>query len=212
MPMTPEEFAAARDRLQKELVLVHDIWEQYQTFFAHSAERIDMLNSLAGWFFGSLQRVFLQETILGISRVTDPFTTYGHQNLVMATLLQDPALDQLPEFRERLGVAIAAATDAAGPIRIHRNKYIAHLDHATAVGELDEPLPGLKRSAITACITALEGAYNLHNGRLHNTESRFDISSLNSAPAIVRLLESSERWRKLRELRAKDPPPQGGAV
>lgn len=196
-----EEFDTARKRLWDEIVMLHDAWDQYEVLFAHSSERVRMLNACAGWFFNLTQRVLLRETILGISRVTDPAKTGQFENLTLGVLLRDPALSEQPEVKAALRAAITAAVDAAGPIRTHRNKYIAHLDHRTATGTAEEPLPGLPRSSIGAVVTAIEDAYQVHSQRVRDAHTFFDVDAPLDAKALVRILEASERWRRYGELR-----------
>jgi hypothetical protein len=112
--LTAEEFDASRKRLWDEIVMLHDVWDQYEELFAHSSERVRMLNACAGWFFNLTQRVLLRETILGISRVTDPAKTRAFDNLALEFLLRDPALSRQPEVEGDLRAAITKAGDYEG--------------------------------------------------------------------------------------------------
>jgi len=126
---TSEEFDDSRKRLWDEIVLLHDAREQYLLLFGHSPERLEMLNACAAWFFGLVQRALLREQILGISRLTDPVKMGAKTNLVLRSLLADPALLGKGAVLAELEVAIGEAEATAKPIRAHRHKYIAHLDH-----------------------------------------------------------------------------------
>ena len=61
-----------------------------------------MLNACARWFFALTQRVLLREVLLGISRLTDSVKTGRFDNLVIGSLLQDPAVDKHPGLRQKL--------------------------------------------------------------------------------------------------------------
>ena len=203
-------FAHVRKRLWDELVIAHDSWEQYVTLFAHSDERVRMLNACAGWFFATTQRTLLREVILSISRLTDPIKSGSFDNLVIASLLSDSAIDSHDGLRDAMQAAVDAAVSKAASVRVHRNKYVAHLDHATALGTGDQPLPGLRREDISEAIDLLEKAYNLHGLRVHQSQAFFDVGSMGSVPALLKILESSERWTKWRELhdeKGKAVPP-----
>ena len=202
--MTSSWFDAIPKRLLDELIQLHDAWHQYQFLFGGSKERVRMLNACAAWFFGVTQRSLLRETILGISRLTDSATLGKYDNLVLSSLLSDPALNVLPDVKEELASAIQDAVEAAQPVRVHRNKYIAHLDHATAIGAPDEPLPALSRSDISAVIAKVEAAYNVHGRRVRGTDNDFALHTLRSADALVQILEHSERWKRYRALHPPD--------
>ena len=195
-----EAFETARKRLWDELVNLHDTWDQYQALFSHSSERVRMLNACAGWFFAAIQRVLLRETVLGVSRLTDPVKSGKFNNLTLGTLLADPALIGAKGTQAKIQEAINRAIKAAESVRAHRNKYIAHLDHPTATGSAEEPLPGLSKEHITSVIALMEAAYNVYNHRVRDAQAFFEVDSMQGAEALVAILAQSERWRKFREL------------
>lgn len=199
--MTQEEFEEGRNLLWNEIVHLHNNWEQYQKLYSHSKSRVQVLNACAPAFFAVTQVVLLRETILGISRLTDPPRQGGYDNLTLDFLLSDPRLSDQEELREELKEAIEKAKSEAGPIRSRRNKTLAHLDFATATGSSDEPLQSLSKDVITKTVQLIEEPYKLHNARLHDTHTSFDVHSLGDADALVRVLESSDRWHKIRRLK-----------
>lgn len=201
--MTPDEFDVARKRIWDELVHLHDAWDQYRELYGHSAERIKLLNACAGWFFGVHQRLLMRETVLGISRLTDPLTSGTRSNLVLSTLLLDPELQNRRDLAAEIQRRIAEVTEAAASVRAHRNKYIAHLDHAVAMATADEPLPGLSRAAITAVIETMEDVYNLHGGAILDSHAMFELAPLGSVKALIRILEDSDRWKKWQEIQRR---------
>ena len=155
-------------------------------------------------FFGFLQRLLIRDVLLAIARLTDDLRVGKFTNLTVCSLLLDPALAGHRSVRYRLMRRVVTARAAAEPIRVHRNKYLAHLDHQTAVSRQLKTLPELPRVTIAAAITALEAAYNEHGRSLRNTDTTFELHSLGSARALVPILETSERWRLVRQLQADD--------
>jgi hypothetical protein len=198
-----EGFDDIRKRLWDEIVGLHDAREQYLTLFGHSSDRVEMLNTCAGWFFGLLQKVLLREIILGISRLTDPESVAGRTNLVLASLLSDPALVPRPDVATELASAISDAKSAAEPIRLHRHKYIAHLDHAVAVQPSDELLPRLTKEQVDQAIAKIEAVYNLHGTRIRDSFASFSVGTTRGAPALVEALETSERWKTFQDLQRR---------
>lgn len=196
---TLEEFESWRTRLRQEIVGLHDAREQYLILFGHSAARVEMLNACAAWFFGLVQRVLLREIILAVSRITDREESLGKSNLVLASLLADPMLADDAGLARELREAIQSAIDAAEPIRVHRHKYIAHLDHAVAIDSPEATIPPLLKADIDGAVAKIEDAYNLHGLRTRQTHAMFSVSTTRGADALVDILEGSERWTRLRD-------------
>jgi hypothetical protein len=194
--LTPE----IRKRLSDEIVFLRDTWTQLSSLFATSDETIKLLNATAPWFFVTVRRVFMREVVLGISRLTDSASSFGNPNLTIRVLLDDPAIDAIPDLRLQLTAAVEGAVTAAASVRAHRNKYIAHLDHATAMGTPATPLPDLLRTEIAGAISALESAYNLHGVRVLNSAMHFSIFGPSDADDLVEVLRGSDRWREWLEL------------
>lgn len=201
----PEEsvtsFEDVRHRIGDELVMLTDAWAQYTYLFA-SPERVDMLNTCARWYFATSQRLFLREVILGISRLTDPPTQGRHANLVLATLADDPALDDRLAIRTALMAMVSGAVSAAAPIRVHRSKYIAHLDHAVALDQANNPLPGIERAYVDDVLAKMTAAYRFYGSEVKATDFSATLHALGGADALVQALESSDRWLRIRAIRA----------
>ena len=196
-------FDTARSRLFDQLVMLHEHWAQWQKLFGESKERVTLLNACAPWFFNVLQGLLIREVLLAISRLTDPVGSGQRTNLVIRTLLSDPALKQRPEVTTELESAVIASEQAAEKFRTHRNKYIAHLDHAVAVGSGERLVPGVSAEEITDVVQKLEEAYNAHGVSMRETTTFFDLTPLGGVDALVRALEGSDRWAKWQELQRR---------
>lgn len=203
--LTPAEFVAAHNKLFEELAILHGAWEQYNFLFASGTARVEVLNICSAWFFGMTQRMLMREMILGISRMTDKATIGSFDNLTIAGLLQDPALKGKVNLRARLRRRVAKASRLAEPIRTQRNKYIAHLDHALAVGRAVAPLPRFPLATIGKILHALEDAYNEHGRHVRNADTSFDLNSLSAAEALYSILENSDRWKRWQAMEAENP-------
>src|SRR5262249_1004848 len=146
-----------------------------------------------------------------ISRVTDPPVQGRFENLVLATLLEDPALDATPDVKEELKRRVDDAVESAEPIRAHRSKYIAHLDHAVALDQTGTALPGLKRSAAEAVLGKPKEAYRFYGSAVKEVDYGVELHALGGADALVSALETSERWQRMKSIKARrateQPPP-----
>ena len=110
-----DDFLEIRNRLFTELVLLTDLWEQYRVLFMSSARQVKRLNEHARWFFATVQRVFLHQIIIGISRITDPAASGRQRNVTLAALLQDPRLRELEAQHAALAAEVETVRAAASP-------------------------------------------------------------------------------------------------
>jgi hypothetical protein len=198
------EWDRVRDRLYSEIVVIRDTWRQYQFLFATGPERVTMLNHCAGWFFGTVQRTFLREVILGISRLTDPAKNRAQANLTVRALLDDPYFRTRRRFFGPLSSRIDTAVKAATDVRTHRHKYIAHLDHGVAIGKSATPVPGLKLESVSQALGAIEDAFKYHSSRVRKVDSSFGLDALRSVESVILILEQSDRWRRFMALDPED--------
>jgi hypothetical protein len=189
-------FDVARKRLWDELVNLHHAWDQFLKLYAHSEDRVKVLNASARSFFAGLQRLLIRDVILSISRLTDPPRSLGKANLVLWSILDDQRLVDRPQLKEQLECEIREVRDMAGPVRKHRNTYIAHLDHATAVGTSVDPLPGVTRGLVDQLIARMEAAYHTYRSQLDETDVSFELSALGDVDQLASALEGGQQWRE----------------
>ena len=189
-----EEFAKERKRLWDELVHLNDAWDEYLYLFGDK-ERVELLNRSGRWFFGLVQRVLIREVLLSVSRLTDNARMGRRANLTLDILLSDPRIADIPGLTEELAAAIADVRSQAEPIRVHRNRTIAHLDHATAIGSADDPLPSVPRDLVTAVVLKMGEVYNLHGGKTRESHASFELQPLGGPNYLMRVLEDGHRWR-----------------
>lgn len=192
-----------RKRLWDELVLLRNASDEFHYLFAGPRERSELLDRTAPWFFNYVSRLMVWQLILRISRLTDQPSVRGHRNLTISVLLDDPGLDSIPGLRARVTSAIADIHEIAKPVREHRHKAVAHLDHGVALQTPGAELPKLPKSLIEECLTEMERVYNLVSGEVHNTGAVFELSALGDAKSLVTALENAREWRSehLRRMR-----------
>jgi hypothetical protein len=85
--------------LSNELVGLHERWALYRGAFGLEEARIDLLNRVAGVFFGYTQWAMYLDVILSLCRLTDPAESskkIGHRpNLTMDRLVNEVTADDL---------------------------------------------------------------------------------------------------------------------
>ncbi len=149
------------------------MFSEYKYFFEASEDRIILLNACAGRFFTTVQWVTFGEVVLGISRLTDRTKTRKFDNMVIGQLLTDPVIDKHVGLKAELTKAVDDAVAAAGVVKTHRNKYVAHLDRATAFDSSLSLLPGLTFARISQAVKFIAAAYNVRDHGVHEQRAVF---------------------------------------
>jgi hypothetical protein len=140
---------------------LHMYWKIYRQLFAHSEQRISLLNETGPMVFYVFQHLLLDEVTLSICRLTDPATTGKRENHSLERLVVGV---QEKELSEKLEPILKAVRDLAQPFRDRRNRAIAHSDLETKLKLETNPLPGISREMVEKTleqIRALMNAYDL---------------------------------------------------
>lgn len=143
--------------LYNEVTWLHAKWKQYRILFAESPERIELLNSVAGFFFRVIQDVLWQDVVLHLARLTDPPQSMGKDNL---TLLRLPGAVQQPALSRELAILVEEARKDAEFARQRRHRHLAHRDLALAIDERAAPLPGVSRENMERALAAVRAVLN----------------------------------------------------
>lgn len=190
-----DPFFDVRNKLFDEIVLLTDLWEQYKALFMTSEERVARLNDHARWFFATVQRTFLNELIIGVSRITDRAKSGGHENVTCAALLEDPRVKADDSLADTLQKDLTAVDDAAEAIRRHRNKRVAHLDHAVTFGQ--DLLPTVKVGDIQTAIEQLQRFHDRYGVEVFDRSTFYDMRPLGSAEQLAKTLDLAPTRREL---------------
>jgi len=215
---TEEQFLArAREKMGPELgpiyvalfnevAAIHVRWGQAKKLFAHSPERIELLNEAAGSFFTLVQNVFWEHLLLNIARLTDKPRSGPGSRLTLRALanaIPDPAFAK----------EVADLADAADAplVRKWRDVRVAHRNRALALGQTS--LPGLSLQDIDNALGAIARVLNHVQGKYFGwARSPFDdvIFGLDDADAVVRLLRLGlkERRDRIERLRRGEITPE----
>lgn len=173
--------------LANEVSWLHEKWNQYRQLYAHSAERVTLLNQVAGHFFGIMQIVLFEDILLHLARLTDPPQSAGKDNLSLQRLLKnipDPAV------AADVGALVDAALAACESARVWRNRRIAHRDLGLALATSSDPLPGISRANVESALAAIRAVLNRLEAHFWNSETAYEhvITPGGEADALVHCL------------------------
>ena len=141
------------DGLFSDLCWLKVKWGEYEALFGTSKERIDRLNSAAGYFFGMIQQVMWEDSLLHLCRLTDPA---GKGSRLRLTIRSLPDMCVGHAAHGEVVMRVGLALTAAGFARDWRNRRIAHTDLRLAAGHQGaEPLGPASRKDVISAISAI---------------------------------------------------------
>lgn len=157
--------------LSRELIWLYAKWGEYRKLYAHSPERIELLNGTGAFFFGVVEDVLWDDVILGLARITDKPVTSKKQNLTIQRLaLMLPESEIAIQVKELVDVAVAKAAS----IKPWRDKRLAHNDLDLALEVSSELLPGISRQYVEDALEAVAAVLNYIQRHYYDTEAAYN--------------------------------------
>lgn len=203
----PESIKDVFAQLKNEITSLHARWKIYRQLFAHSDDRIRLLNRSAPTFFLLIHGVLIDEIQLSIGKLTDPAGIYKNENLSLKKLheqVQKLGKDRLSSKLNDILVDLCGEHKQNIPgkcdtIRTRRNKRIAHFDLNTSIQLSTDPLPGVSRQMIEDVLASLRKYMNTIEGYYCQSEYRYHdpIIGPYDAEALVALLEYGLKFKHL---------------
>lgn len=185
------ELGARFYELDKKLIELHLLWQQYRQLFGDDQDTIELLNRTSGLFFRIVQDELWDSVILGISRMTDPPLTGNKLNLTVQSL---PPLIVDGSIQAEIQILCNQAVDATAFAREHRNKRIAHQDHNYLINRKTCPLSGISRASVEQMLSSLRAILNrLHNHYRDSTVMYEDFIDESGAWLLISKLRKLER-------------------
>ncbi len=170
-----EELGLLFHELWQEVALLRIEWGEFIELFGEKPGRVDLMNEAAPAFFTMVQRLLWEETLLSITRLTDPPSSVGKDNLTIRRLAS--CIDHGATAEAVTGFT-DEAVKAAEFCRDWRNRRIAHRDLALATRkETAAPLEPANRVKVEAVLSAIERALNAASRHYLDATTAFDLGS-----------------------------------
>jgi hypothetical protein len=187
--------------LCNELAWLYIKWNQYVELYGAKPSRVDLTNQAASLFFRIVQDTLWEDTLLHISRLTDPPKTAGKKNL---TILLLPILVENSDLSCQLDNLCTIAVEKSDFCRDWRNRHIAHIDLHLAMKKGVESLLPASRLKVKECLTAISEVLNAVNGHYFNSTTMFDwADDHRGAVDLLYLIDDGLRSVKERQVRIK---------
>lgn len=115
-------------------------------------EQRSLLQSTGGYFFIEAHRVFANDVILRLSRLTDPARQGRQENLSLYALLDDISD---PTLKSKIKNLIEEAKAKIAPLKEHRHKRIAHFDLQVALKNPNFSLQPISNQSVDEALAAV---------------------------------------------------------
>jgi hypothetical protein len=166
-----------------EVHLLHVKWGDYTALF-DKVKRVELLNQVACAYFARLQDIYVHDTFLHISRLTDEPKKRGYRHLTISGLV---GMIKVPELRRKLRPMVADMNRKAKALRAWRDRRIAHTEYELALGLATEPLPPTTRAMTREGIEAIAAVLNAICAHYCDSDHRFHYESRPGTGALALL-------------------------
>jgi hypothetical protein len=140
-------------------------WGEYEALYGGGSKRVDLLNEAARTFFWIVGNVLWDDTLLHISRLTDP-SSKDMENLTIRNL---PGLVEDRAIKADLHRLINTAGDKVKSIRDWRNHRIAHCNRELIINnEPARPLEPASKEQVREALIAIREVLTGLVARLRN--------------------------------------------
>lgn len=192
----PAKLQPFWDALESDVKLVHLHWCLFCQLYAASPDRVELLNESAALFFSMVQQALLHEVELGLTKLADPATTFGHGNLTLDALLEEVRSLKQESLCEALTALLNDYRSKCGKIVVVRNKFLAHSDLKACLKSI--PLPEVSRQEIEDALLSLRAFMNEIEGHFTDCECAYDqLSVSEDGEALLEVLKRGLRYKEL---------------
>jgi hypothetical protein len=193
----PPAIAEVFTELKAIVIETHFRWLTYRELFAISQTRVDLLNECAGPFFVILHDILLSDVQLDLCKLTDPARTLRLENLSLDQLQERMASHGDSSLAGRCDTLLVQVHAHAVRFRHRRNKKLAHIDLATALGTAATPLPEVTRKSIDDTLQAVRAYMNAIEDHYDGAQTGYEYSIIHKgSAAIVARLQDSRRYHE----------------
>jgi len=176
-------------------------WSNFQELFGNGQERIDLLNTVASNFFYLLHRLFFEDAMLHLCRLTDPPRMRDRETLTVMALtdtISDPALKASIETK------MNKVREGCEFARKWRNRRLAHTDLVTLREGHVLALPSVDSANIETALKSIDDLLTLVEDRYGLPHVLLASDPWGAKPLIYHLEKAKraidderQRWRKL---------------
>jgi len=198
-----EKLGKLYHHLWQEVAWVYSKWNEYVELFGTKQSRIELINEASPKFFRIVQDSLWEDTILHISRLTDPPKSLGTKpNLTIRKL---PELVEDEVLKARLEELIGEVMEKTEFCRDWRNRKLAHRDLNLVLKEGVKPLEPASRAKIKEALHSISSVLNAISSHYFDSTTGFDMGagSVNGAISLLYVIDDGLKAGKERDERVQ---------
>ncbi|MGO9006198.1 MAG: hypothetical protein ACLQB4_10575 [Beijerinckiaceae bacterium] len=131
-------------------------WGEYIALFDTGPKCVDLLNEAAPTFFWMVEKVFWDDMLLHIARLTDPSESMGRKDKKNLTIQNLPGLVSDPAIKAASDQLVSIADKKVEFCRDWRNRRLAHSDLDLAINiEPARPLEHADKEKVVEALNAI---------------------------------------------------------
>jgi hypothetical protein len=178
---------------------LHVEWKIYCQVFGHSQKRMDLLKECAAATFTVFNNALWDAIILSLNKLADPDILGKYENLSLKTILKYFEESEEKTLSAQLRSVMDDLVKECEPLRLHRNKRIAHPDLETAMqrGANLDGISRLKIDKALGCVRAFMNAVEKHYGKDTRKYEAIKIPATADGEALVTWLKDGLYFSKL---------------
>lgn len=195
----PSELENIFEKLRWEVATIHLRWTLYRQLYGANPKRVELLNETAALFFNQLQLILIEDTVLGLARLTDPTKSAKRETLVLEQLYKGLNPSEYPTLCNRMNQLLKSIRNKCTPFRKYRNRRFAHRDLKTALNAIKNSLPGFSREMVESVLMVIRMFMNEFEKFFSDSETVYQQSvALGDADKLVLALKKAFEYDLLK--------------
>ena len=181
----PENIRQPLGLLTGEAQDLYCAWLIFKDISIDVPETIALINKTSPFFFKRIQNILFEHLIIGVARLTDPPSQFGHRNLTLHDLFDGQKPSQLNELET-----------TASNIREIRRKIVGHLDYQCGIDPSSLPNKGIIadiRKSLELIEAILQLAWERWTGNIYGISS----VAASETIEILKCLQKAEIYDRL---------------
>jgi hypothetical protein len=206
----PPQISGEYKVIHQQVLLLHAKWKIFTQLYLKSEERITLMNDIAPTFFGIIQRMFVDDLILGVSRLLDPAkTNKKNENISLARLMDSIRIAGRDSLCDSLAIKMDSLKENENSVRSARDKRVSHNDYTTLLNEKANALPDITREQIDAMLTCLHEFLDEIAVNFGDSPSFWNMPIPGDGDSVIHFLKLAKAYRNRCENLEIDPSEDG---
>lgn len=185
--------------LVDDVVFVFYSIQEYKKIFINDNANIPILDKTASNYFLSYHRMFWNNLILSIGRLTDPYIQGNNNNLSIDVILKYAETKDL-ECKDQIKEKIESVRNQISKIKTWRHKFLAHRDVESALKQVNSEIK-IELLEIENIMNSIGTCINLVYGESESTTMDWHVVTHKDAESLLYFLDEGLIYKSIKEER-----------